>query len=253
MIGVFDSGSGGLSVLKAIRARAPLADIVYFGDLKNIPYGNKSREELDELTSLGLHVLIEHGATQIVSACNSVAMSTKGSCEACSLSPENVIEMVGPTVQDFTDGNARVLVLATKATIESEIYQREFRAVGIEADGVAVPNLVSLIEGEGGIAHMEEMVHDALSGVMNSDYTHVVLGCTHFPLVRNVFERVLETLASDVILVDPAYSVAGAVAAQFDITGHGTTRILVSAPSSTFETFVHTLFPEETHVVEIIE
>jgi glutamate racemase len=253
MIGVFDSGSGGLSVLKAIRARVPLADIVYFGDLKNVPYGNKSRNELDALTTAGIETLLKHGATQIVSACNSVALSTMQSCEACHMPLHDAIEMVGPTAQGFTDCDARVLVLATKATIESEIYQREFRAVSIEADGVAVPDLVALIEGEGGVVHMEEMVRDALSDKLRRDHTHVVLGCTHFPLVRHVFERVLKTFACEVVLVDPAESVASAVATRFDVAGRGTTQILVSAPSGTFERFVQTLFPEVTHVVEVIE
>lgn len=254
MIGVFDSGSGGLSVLRAIRVRAPLADIVYFGDLKNMPYGNKSREELDALTSTGVRILIEHGATQIVSACNSIAVSAKSSCEACLFSPENMIEMVGPTVQRFTtSGYAHVLVLATKATIESKIYQNEFRNLGIEADGVALPDLVPLIEGEGSEVEIKRIVYKALSEALQSEYTHVVLGCTHFPLVRTIFENVLETLASDTVLVDPAESVAEAVATRFAVDGKGTTRILVSAKSPVFESFVHTLLPEETHVFEVIE
>ncbi len=73
MIGIFDSGMGGLTVLSAIREQMPSADILYFGDTKNAPYGEKSREVLSELTVAAIRLLQEHGATNIVSACNSVS------------------------------------------------------------------------------------------------------------------------------------------------------------------------------------
>ena len=75
MIGIFDSGSGGLTVLKAIREVMPSADILYFGDIRNAPYGEKSREELSRLTVNSIRVLQARGATSIVSACNSVSAS----------------------------------------------------------------------------------------------------------------------------------------------------------------------------------
>lgn len=75
MIGLFDSGSGGLSVLSALRDRAPHADIVYFGDIKNAPYGIRSQYELNALTIAGVEILRSRGAKEIVSACNSVSQS----------------------------------------------------------------------------------------------------------------------------------------------------------------------------------
>jgi glutamate racemase len=252
MIGIFDSGSGGLSVLRAIRARTQSADIVYFGDLKNAPYGNRDRAELDTLTANGVQILRKHGATYIVSACNSVAISTKPMCTLSGFPFENVVEMVGPTVHSFAHTRARVLILATKATIESRIYQDEFQKIGIEAFGVAIPELVSLIEGSGDRAGMQEIVGKALSVSLTNEYTHVILGCTHFPLIRDVFEEALAPLESKVILVDPAESVARTVITHFDTSGEGSTRFLVSARSPVFESFLKPLFPNALPDIEVI-
>jgi len=252
MVGIFDSGSGGLSVLRAIRTRAPHADVVYFGDLKNVPYGNKTREELDTLTAHGIHVLHRYGAEQLVSACNSIALSTRTLCRECFISPYEVIEMVGPTASLLSSPSTHALVLATKATIESGIYQEQFLRLGSRADGVALPELVPLIEAQREVGRMEDMVRTALAQSLTEGHTHLILGCTHFPLVREVFLRVLGEFTKTVEIVDPAESVAEAVAEQFDTQGTGKTRILVSAKSPVFESFFKTLFPKEECAIEVI-
>ncbi len=235
MIGIFDSGSGGLTVLRAIRARAPRADVVYFGDLENAPYGNKSREELGVLTVLGIQRLIGAGATELVSACNSVSVSiVLPMFDILDLSRTSLIEMVGPTVAAFRGTTARVLVVATRATVESRIYQDAFRMIGIPADGVAIPDLVPHIEGGGSRSAMAPLVHAALSPYAHGNYTHVILGCTHFPLVRDVFEEALSQQDWRGVLVDPADAVADAVTARFDTDGSGTVDLMVSAESSVF-------------------
>src|SRR3989344_2861097 len=139
MIGIFDSGAGGLTVLRAIREVLPTADVVYFGDIKNAPYGNRSREELAVLTVNAIKLLQENGATNIVSACNSVSASLAVSLyDALSLSPPALIEMVGPTVAYFKGSTARLVLCATEATIHSGIYQNGFRMVGKEIECVAI-------------------------------------------------------------------------------------------------------------------
>jgi glutamate racemase len=235
MIGIFDSGSGGLSVLRALRARAPEADVVYFGDLKNAPYGNKSREELGALTVLGIQKLIDEGATEIVSACNSVSVSiVLPMFEILDLPHANIIEMVGPTVSAFKGVDARVLVLATAATIESHVYQDGFRVLGVEADGVAVPELVSLIEAGAVSEKLYSTIDRTIRSAWNTEYTHLVLGCTHFPLVRDVFEEVVHDIAPNVAIVDPADAVVKSVVSRFDTTGKGSTRFLLSKESDVF-------------------
>lgn len=236
MIGIFDSGSGGLSVLRALRARAPMADIVYFGDLANAPYGNKSREELGALTVLGIQKLIDAGATEIVSACNSVSVSiVLPMFEILDLPKANLIEMVGPTVASFKGEQARVLVAATRATVESCVYQDGFRMVGVHAYGVAIPDLVALIESGGSEEKMCACVRDALMPYVGAGYTHLVLGCTHFPLIEHVFTRTCADLGLTVTIVDPAHAVAEAAYTRFETSGTGALQIHTSKESVVFE------------------
>src|ERR1700691_5454183 len=123
MIGVFDSGAGGLTVLRAIKEEMPSSDIVYFGDIKHAPYGERSRKELSELTIAAIRLLQARGATSIVSACNSVSASLAVSLyDALDLAPDRLIEMVGPTVSALRDVEG-ILLAATPATNESGIYQ----------------------------------------------------------------------------------------------------------------------------------
>jgi glutamate racemase len=209
---------------------------VYFGDLQNAPYGNKSREELGALTVLGIQKLIDEGATEIVSACNSVSVSiVLPMFEILSLPHANIIEMVGPTVVSFKGMIGRVLVAATNATVMSGVYQDGFRMIGMEADGVAIPDLVHLIEAGANPATMERVVRAALAPYAAGGYAYLVLGCTHFPLVLSIFERVTDALGMRVTLVDPAHAVADAVVARFDTSGSGHTRFHVSRASATFD------------------
>jgi glutamate racemase len=238
MIGIFDSGSGGLTVLREIRKRAPHADIVYFGDLKNAPYGNKSREELGALTVLGIQKLIDAGAHEIVSACNSVSVSiVLPMFEILELPTANIIEMVGPTVHSFKGKTATVLVLATRATVESNVYQEGFHMLGIEAHGVALPELVRQIEAGAPPETLATTIRETLAHHPRRDYTHIVLGCTHYPLVRDVFENVLRELGFVADVVDPAVPVAEAVTERFDIKGAGAITFLTSKQSDVFDRF----------------
>lgn len=235
MIGIFDSGSGGLSVLRALHKGAPRADVLYFGDLKNAPYGNKSREELGALTVLGIQKLIAEGATEIISACNSVSVSiVLPMFEILGIPRANIIEMVGPTVSSFRGKEARVLVAATEATTRSRVYQDGFRLIGIEAEGVAIPELVSLIEGGAKSEDIEAEIRAALLPFKERHFDTLLLGCTHFPLVRSAFENVLRELSMPLSIFDPADPVAQAACERFDTSGKGTVRLMLSKESEQF-------------------
>jgi glutamate racemase len=242
MIGIFDSGSGGLTVLSELRKRAPQADVVYFGDLKNAPYGNKSREELGALTVLGVQRLIEAGATEIVSACNSVSVSiTFPMFEIFEIPPANIIEMVGPTIHSFKGREASVLVLATQATTDSKVYTDGFSMLGIPAEGVAIPELVSLIESGAPKTALLRVIQKALQGYTGKPYTHVVLGCTHYPLIRDLFEEALSSFSMTALVVDPAVPVAESAATRFNIRGTGSVSYITSTESSIFTQFIDEL------------
>jgi glutamate racemase len=253
MIGIFDSGSGGLSVLRAIREYLPSADVLYFGDIKNVPYGSKSREELSLLTIQAIQLLHERGARSIVSACNSVSASLAISLfDAFSISPQHLIEMVGPTVSYFRKSPSKLLLCATPATIRSDIYQSAFRMVGKDIECVAIPQLASAIEFGAPEAKMEAMIKKAFEDINIGDFDALVLACTHYPLVTPVFRR---ALGESIVLFDPALAVAARVEKQLwpRESGYGETTFIISKDSEHFRRLVAELFPERPYSIEVLD
>jgi glutamate racemase len=262
MIGIFDSGSGGLTVLKEIRKRLPNADIVYFGDIKNAPYGVRSTEELAALTVAAIRLLEERGATNIVSACNSVSAALALSL-VDGLAPERLIEMVGPTVASFAATQAKILLVATPATVNAEIYQNAFRTIGKEIDAIAIEKLAGEIEFGEDDRTLEHTIRNALTTYsLNASLDDasgdpgrlgladtLLLGCTHYPFARDLFARVVPGMK----VVDPAVAVAERVATQFAEEGGGTTRFLISADSAPFRTRVANLWPEGAYSIEVLD
>ncbi|HTR18398.1 MAG TPA: aspartate/glutamate racemase family protein [Candidatus Paceibacterota bacterium] len=251
MIGVFDSGVGGLTVLRAMRDVFPSIDVVYFGDTKNAPYGERSREELSALTVAGLQFLLGHGATNIVSACNSVSASLAVSLfDAFSLAPGQLIEMVGPTVAAFRGSKEKVALCATNATINSGIYQDAFRMIGVDIQGLPIPQLAGAIEAGEPESTLDAIVADAFKNI-GRNFDTIVLGCTHYPLALSSFKKVL----GDIELFDPAHMVAARV--ERDLwpreVGNGTTKFFISKDSDVFRRLIPQLFPESTYSLEVLE
>ena len=251
MIGLFDSGVGGLTVLKAIRDVYPSVDVVYFGDTKNAPYGVRSREELSQLTIEGLRFLINHGADTLVSACNSVSASLAVSIfDVLALPPSQLIEMVGPCVSRFKETTARVALCATSATIESGMYQNAFRMIGKDIQAFAIPDLAGAIERGADDGECETYIRDALSGIDSDSYDVLVLGCTHYPLVSTLFQKVI----GDKNLYDPAAAVAERILRDFwpREMGYGKTHFYISKESAHFRALVARLFPRDSSIIELI-
>lgn len=252
MIGIFDSGSGGLTVFKAVREQMPSADILYFGDIKNAPYGSKSNSELSVLTVRAIELLQKRGAESIVSACNSVSASLAISLfDALSLNPSQLIEMVGPTVSSFKNSQLRLLLVATPATIESEIYQNAFRMIGKEVTALAIPDLAAAIEFGSSEEELERIIRSVFEGVRLDDFDAIVLACTHYPLVEHIFKRITGELP----LFDPAIEVGDRVKRRLwpREVGNGTTRFIISADSEPFRERVVSLVPKGTFSIEVLE
>lgn len=251
MIGIFDSGVGGLTVLRALREELPSADVVYFGDIKNAPYGTRSREELSALTVAGLTFLQAHGATRIVSACNSVSASLAVSLyDAFSLRHDQLIEMVGPTVSFFRGTNARLAICATPATVQSDIYGSAFRMIGKEVQSIAIPELAGAIEFGAPEKGIERIVRDAFEG--KRDFDILILGCTHYPLALGAFRKVF---GDSVTLFDPAGEVAHRARTLFwpQEVGDGRTQFFISKESGRFRTLAAKLFSGQKFTVEVVE
>ena len=239
--------------MRAIRQRLPNCDVVYFGDIGNAPYGAKSQEELSLLTVRALERLRAAGATSLVSACNSVSASLAVSLfDALDLAPGTLIEMVGPTVSVFKDLPARLLLLATPATIRSGIYQNAFHMIGKEVNAVALPELAGALEFGAPEKDVEKIVADAIADTDLDSTDVVILACTHYPLAYETFRRLLP---GHITICDPAFAVAERVERQFwpREAGEGRTRFLVSKDSEPFRALVTRFFPEYAAHIEVIE
>ncbi len=253
MIGIFDSGSGGLSVLRALRAHLPFTDIIYFGDIKNAPYGEKSQKELSALTVHSIQFLQSRGAKNIVSACNSVSASlTLSLFDNLNFTSNQFIEMVEPTVSSFRDSNERVLLCATSATISSKIYQDSFHILEKDITTVVVPDLAGAIEFGTSEKEIEKIIVQAFANIRLETFDTLILGCTHYPLVMHIFTKVL---GGSVRIVDPAQAVAKRAEEQFPISKieTGATHFFITKDSMIFRSRVEKFFLKSTTTVEVVE
>jgi glutamate racemase len=252
MIGIFDSGSGGLTVLKAVREQMPSSDILYFGDIKNAPYGSKSNSELSALTVHAIGLLQERGAGSIVSACNSVSASLAVSLfDVLMVAPDHLIEMVGPAVAAFKGSEERLLLVATPATIRSEIYQNAFHMIGKEVEAIAIPDLAAAIEFGHPEEEIEKMVRSTFADVQLDEFDVLILACTHYPLVQHLFEKVCSGLR----IYDPALAVGERAKRELAAheVGNGTTRFLISQDSQPFRDRVAELPVTGEVSIEVIQ
>lgn len=196
-IGVFDSGFGGLTVLRALVARLPDARFAFIGDTARLPYGSKSRRTIARYGVESAQFLVrEQGAEFLVIACNTAsALALDAIQEAVPVPVLGVIEP-GAARAKAASRTGDVLVIATDATVQSHAYAAACKAVGLRALEKACPLLVPLVE-EGWTDHkvteqvfriyLDELLHAASDAGMKPDT--LVLGCTHYPLLRPLIER----------------------------------------------------------------
>lgn len=209
-IGVFDSGVGGLTVVSALRRRLPGESILYLGDTARLPYGSKSPETVTRYTRRNIEFLTERGVKAVVVACN-----TASALALPHLTPTvptwGVIEPGARKAAEVSRG--RVGVIATEATVRSDAYPRALRALrpDLEILSQPCPLLVPLVEeGWHNDPVTAEVAERYLRPLLDAGVDTLVLGCTHYPLLKPVLQRVA---GPDVTLVDSAEAVAEMVAA----------------------------------------
>jgi len=254
MIGIFDSGVGGLSVLKELKKKAPHIDVIYFGDIKNAPYGSKSQEELKKLTFLGVKKLLENGATNIISACNSIStFMILEDIKILSENPFGIVEMINPTVEEFSKTDDKILLFATPATIESNTYQDNFLKNGIKIKTQSIPELAGAIEFGSDDIEIEKIVNEAVLKSFENENGTVLLCCTHYPFVKNKFEKIFSQKNKIVKIIDPAETVVNTAIKKFDEReGQGALRFLISKDSPIFKKMVSEHFGEYEYTIEVI-
>ncbi len=214
-VGVFDSGFGGLTVLRELVELLPGVDSIYLGDTARLPYGSKSRETISRYAVSSARFLEEQGADLLVIACNT---ATAMALEDIQVSlPIPVIGVIEPGAAGVAAAGraGHVLVLATAATVSSGAYTRALARMGLKAYEKACPLLVPLVE-EGWVSHpvTDEVIRiyleEALAAAPETDT--LLLGCTHYPLIEVAIRRVLEGMGRPMEIVDSAKATALATA-----------------------------------------
>lgn len=207
-IGVFDSGVGGLTVAREIMKQMPKERVVYFGDTARVPYGSKSKETVTRFSWQIVRFLQEQKVKAIVIACNTASAIALPEIEDEIDIPIIGVVKPGAKAASAATRNGKIGVIATDATIHSQIYSRYIKDMrpGAEILGKACPLFVPLVE-EGLIEDpvTDEIARRYLSELIETGIDTLIMGCTHYPLLRKTLQK---TVGDGVILVDPAYETA---------------------------------------------
>jgi glutamate racemase len=231
-LGVFDSGFGGLTVLRALLPQLPGARFLYLGDTARLPYGAKSQATIARYAVESALFLESKGSQHLVIACNTAtALALDDIRAAVKIPVTGVIEpVVAMSQRSFSA--ADTLILATAATVDSHAYRDHCLRAGLHPTEKACPLLVPLVE-EGWIDHpvTREVLRIYLAEALEQcNPALVILGCTHYPLIAPLVKETLRALGCEAKVVDSAEVTAQAVAAQVKENG----SVNASAPVATF-------------------
>lgn len=261
-VGVFDSGVGGLTVAREIMRNLPSEKIVYFGDTARVPYGNKSKETIVRFCRQIIRFLLEQDVKAIVIACNTAtAFALKEVQDEVDIPILGVVE-AGARVAAAETRNKRVGVIGTEGTIGSRIHASFLQELDPEITvyGKACPLFVSVAE-EGWYHDpiTTEIAKRYLQGLKDEEVDTLILGCTHYPLLRSTIH---EVMGDGVRLVNPAYETAielGHVLAEKNLLSTGTGmeefpyKFYVSDLADKFKTFANSILPYDVRMTQKID
>ena len=262
-VGVFDSGIGGLTVAREIMRNLPSEKIVYFGDTARVPYGSKSRETVIRYSRQIIHFLQEQQVKAIVVACNTAsAFALDAVRDELDIPILGVIE-AGAIVAARETKNKRVGIIGTEGTVGSGIHASYLKRLDPEITvyGKACPLFVPLVEE--GWTHdpvTDEVARRYLKELQDEQVDTLILGCTHYPLLRSTIRRIM---GEEVRLVNPAYETAlelGRLLEREDLSGDENVqeeypyRFYVSDLAEKFKDFANSILPynvEKTQKIDI--
>ncbi len=209
MIGVFDSGIGGLTVAKKIWDILGPLKIIYFGDTARVPYGNRGNEVIRKYTNEGINFLLRKGAKIIIIACHTASAICQEEFKNFNLP---IFDVVKPTVKaavaNVREKNKRIGIIGTRATVNSRIYEKLIKkeCPSCQVFSRPAPLLVPLIE-EGWMKKVEtkRILKKYLKPLKNQRISVLVLGCTHYPLIKNLVEI---KIGKQTKIIDPGEEVA---------------------------------------------
>lgn len=260
-VGVFDSGVGGLTVAREIMRHLPNENIVYFGDTARVPYGSKSKDNIIRYSRQIINFLKTKEVKAIVIACNTASALALDVVQEESDIP--IIGVVEPGARAALDTTVskRIGVIGTEATIRSAMYEKIIRGIDPEASvtGKACPLFVPLVE-EGFAKHQvtKEIIDFYLSSFLETDIDSLILGCTHYPLLRS---RIREYVGNKMTLVNPAYETAMDLKklleeCNMENTGenqaHASYSFYVSDAADKFKQFANSILPYDIETTKQI-
>ena len=184
-IGLFDSGIGGLTVLKVLKNNYPNNDYIYYGDTLNVPYGNKSKSELLKIARNNINFLINKNVDMIIVACGTVSSN----CLDILIKEYDIpiISIIKPTIDYLINSSYKSIgVIATHATINSHIFKNNINKQVYE---IETPELVSIIESNN-YNNINKVLHKYLDAYKDK-LDCLVLGCTHYPIISNYIKNIL--------------------------------------------------------------
>lgn len=260
-IGVFDSGVGGLTVAREIMRHLPNENIVYFGDTARVPYGSKSKDNIIRFSRQIIHFLKTKNVKAIVIACNTAsALALDVVREEFDIPIIGVVEPGARAALEVTKSK-KIGVIGTEATIRSAMYEKIIKGFDSEATviGKACPLFVPLVE-EGFAKHKvtEEIIDYYLASFMETDIDSLILGCTHYPLLRS---RIREYVGDKITLVNPAYETAmdlRQILKECDMENtemnheHATYSFYVSDAADKFKQFANSILPYDIETTKQI-
>lgn len=258
-VGVFDSGVGGLTVAREIMRQLPRENMVYFGDTARVPYGSKSRNNIIRYSRQIIRFLQTKEVKAIVIACNTAsALALDTVKEETDIPIIGVIEPGARAAVQATE-NGMIGVAGTEATIQSETYTNVIRKMRPDAAviGKPCPLFVPLVE-EGFAKHRitEEVIDIYLSEMRQTDIDTMILGCTHYPLLRS---RIMAYFGEKVHIVNPAYETAVDLKKILDESGMANQsdaaaayEFYVSDAAEKFTRLANTILPYDVAATKVV-
>jgi glutamate racemase len=252
-IGIFDSGVGGLTIFREIARALPHHPLIYLGDSARVPYGTKSADTVTRYTLQAAAHLIERGIGMLVVACNTATAAALPALQASLTIP--VIGVVEPGARAAVERTrGRVGVIATEGTVRSKAYTRAIHNLNpnIEVIESAAPLFVSLAEEGWANTHVaREVAEIYLSPLLDANIDTLVLGCTHYPILRGTIEQVA---GDKVMIVDSAETTAASVLAAIGTSPNGTAKhtFLVTDAEERFRRIAGEFLEREIEHLELV-
>jgi glutamate racemase len=252
-IGIFDSGVGGLTVFREIARALPHHPLIYLGDSARVPYGTKSSETVTRYTLQAAAHLIDRGIGMLVVACNTATAAALPALQSSLAIP--VIGVVEPGARAAVERTrGRVGVIATEGTVRSKAYTRAIHNIdpNIEVIESAAPLFVSLAEEGWANTHVaREVAEIYLSPLLDANIDTLVLGCTHYPILRDSIEHVI---GDKVMIVDSAETTAASVLAAIGSAGNGSAKhtFLVTDAEERFRRIAGEFLEREIEHLELV-